>query len=727
MVVRQFARGVSITCLLASALHSVRADDEFNASIAPFLRQHCIRCHGVRKQEGRLSLQKLTGKVARADRAVWQAILTQLNEGTMPPDSEPQPNSDEVNTVNKWIHDRLSTDESALSPDEMVWPEHGNLVPHELLFETTSVNDDHVPAPATPVRIWRVRPSIYESFVERASREPFHHPFKRESLFSTPWGLDGDSFRDYSALYWIGEPETELLMANAMRVASLMSHKRSAYSSESKVFRDFLWSRGASSERDVATMIDTAFEQILKREPTGFEVNRYSAFLRQNVDNLGKEVGLQTTLAALLLHPGAVFRFELGHGTPDEHGRVRLAPAEMAYAIAFAVTDHAPDSKLMEAARDGKLESPAEIRRHARRLIDEQQAKMQASYRKPGVGRRFTAPMLRFFQEYFGYTEAPKIFKDQATRRKARLGGNYSPEALVSDTNLLVLYLIDQDRDVLRELLTTNLSFVSTGRGRWNGLAELKKRAAKDGLNKSVTPFDDKRNRINEHYNITPEQWSENMPFPLDKTQRAGILTQPSWLIAHSINFENHAIHRGKWIRERLPGDTIPNTPITVDAQLPDNDRLTLRERMQVTRESFCWKCHQKMDPLGLPFEMFDHFGRHRTTELGQTVVSTGRVELAGDRNIEGTVDNAVELVHRLASSRRVQQVFIRHAFRFFMGRNETAADAPTLIEAERACVEHEGSMKAIVASLLSSDSFVFRKLDISANREEVTTDQQSE
>ena len=47
---------------------------------------------------------------------------------------------------------------------------------------------------------------------------------------------------------------------------------------------------------------------------------------------------------------------------------------------------------------------------------------------------------------------------------------------------------------------------------------------------------------------------------------------------------DNHAIHRGIWVRERLLGGGIPDVPITVDAQLPDEPNVSLRERMRVTR-----------------------------------------------------------------------------------------------------------------------------------------------
>ena len=73
-------------------------------------------------------------------------------------------------------------------------------------------------------------------------------------------------------------------------------------------------------------------------------------------------------------------------------------------------------------------------------------------------------------------------------------------------------------------------------------------------------------------------------------------------------------------------------------------------------------------------------------------------------------VKDAIDLVHRLSKSRKVQQSFIRHAFRYWMGRNEMLSDSQTLINAEKAYVENGGSFKAMVVSLLTSDSFLTRK-----------------
>ena len=200
--------------------------------------------------------------------------------------------------------------------------------------------------------------------------------------------------------------------------------------------------------------------------------------------------------------------------------------------------------------------------------------------------------------------------------------------------------------------------------------------------------------------------------------QRMGILTHPSWLVSHSDAMDNHAIRRGRWVRERLLGGGLPDIPITVDAMLPDAPHKTLRERMEVTRQTYCWTCHQKMDPLGLPFEMYNHSGLYRTTELDKPVVTAGAIIDSGDEQLDGPVENAMDMIERIASSERAEQVFVRHAFRFWMGRNETLHDGPILQAAHQAYRNGGGSMKALIVSLLTSDAFLYRTPNRSAHGE---------
>ena len=142
------------------------------------------------------------------------------------------------------------------------------------------------------------------------------------------------------------------------------------------------------------------------------------------------------------------------------------------------------------------------------------------------------------------------------------------------------------------------------------------------------------------------------------------------------------------------------------------------------------------MNPLGTPFEMYDDFGRYRPAlyydrkkerfidqkghlinELNTNdivvalpVETDGMLRGTGDLELDGEVSDAVDLVQRLAKSSRVRQSIIRHAFRFWMGRNETLSDSKTLIAADRAYVESGGSFNAVLVALLTSDSFLYRK-----------------
>ena len=115
------------------------------------------------------------------------------------------------------------------------------------------------------------------------------------------------------------------------------------------------------------------------------------------------------------------------------------------------------------------------------------------------------------------------------------------------------------------------------------------------------------------------------------------------------------------------------------------------------------------MDPLGLPFEMYNHAGLYRETELNQPVDSTGEIIASGVPELDGNVANAIELIQKLAASERAEQVFVRHAFRFWMGRNETLHDGPVLQQAQTAYRDNGGSMQALLVALLTSDAFLYR------------------
>jgi predicted ATP-grasp superfamily ATP-dependent carboligase len=180
--------------------------------------------------------------------------------------------------------------------------------------------------------------------------------------------------------------------------------------------------------------------------------------------------------------------------------------------------------------------------------------------------------------------------------------------------------------------------------------------------------------------------------------------------VAHSGNFDNDPVRRGKWIREKLLAGIVMDVPITVDAQIPDDESKTLRERFSVVHANECWRCHKKMNPLGMPFEAYNHVGRWRSLEKEKPVNTLGGISHSGVAALDGDVSDVREMMERLANSDLVRQSFIRHVFRYWMGRNELLSDSQTLIAMEKAYVENDGSFKELLVALLTSDSFLYRK-----------------
>jgi hypothetical protein len=314
-----------------------------------------------------------------------------------------------------------------------------------------------------------------------------------------------------------------------------------------------------------------------------------------------------------------------------------------------------------------------------------------------------------------------------------------------------VLSILEEDRDVFKQLLTSDryiVHYVSAenAKRKIEQFRADKKRYKQqnEALDKGIVPVLGGYRGGNYYttYGLEKETWNFPVEQPFQVAHRAGMLTHPAWLVSHSGNFETDPIRRGKWIREHLLADTIPDIPIGVDAALEDDPHKTLRERLAKTDAQECWRCHKKMNPLGLPFEAFDDFGRFRDQlyfdgegkfagtfferknrhDLNRQkkreseaftprpLDTAGALAGTGDSKLDGDVKDPFETVHKLAASERVRQSIVRHAFRFWMGRNETLDDSPTLIAADQAYSKNDGSFKELLVSLLTSDSFLYRK-----------------
>lgn len=685
-----FAFRAIVTLVVTLGWTSLRAEEAgFNKEITPFLKQHCHKCHNSEKPKAKLRLDTLRGKFTGSDseEAIWSSVLERVSSGDMPPKGEPPPDPKTRDSFLDGVRNELRKIGKDPSAD-FAYPSKGNYLDHKLLFGTPSNAK-----PATSSRIWRISPFQYAELMKRWI------PPELYRKLAMPVSLTSDQgFRDYAFRYSVGAAENQQMLLNAGELLTRMMRE------DQRKFPELV-GLGRQKEPATAPQIEKAvnwtFGGLVRRPPTEDELRRYAGILTKSIEKFGNKEGTIQGLSPIFIHPEVIYRLERGGGAKDEYGRVMLTSRELAFAIALALTDKPPDESLLKAVEDGRLSSRADARDHVARLLND-----------PNLDR---PRILRFFQEYFGYYRAPDIFKDR------QLISNFNVPSLVEDTDQMVLHILKKDRDVLKELLTTNESFVhySTSKAFPKALEFFAKKFPDKDLRLEANYY-----WLGKYYNLTPREWSHEQPLKLPADQRAGILTQPSWLYTFATNVETHPIHRGEWVYKYLLGGTIPDVPITVDARFPDEPHNTMRERLRFTREAYCWNCHQRMNPMGLPFEAYDLFGQHRSHEVvlrpkpgtknvekvPLPVDTSGELRECPDPSLNAPVKDTIEMLHRLGKSEHVQQVFVRHAFRYWMGRNETLDDAPTLQAAHRAYKESNGSMNALIVSLLTSDSFLYRR-----------------
>ena len=803
--------GLGAMAAVVAGAGAVRADEVFERVVEPFVMNHCADCHDDVRPKGEVDLVSLTPEFGEEANAFhWQKALEQLQAEVMPPVDKKQPAQEERREVISWIREQLLASPHGVAyRRKLLLPQYGNYVEHDRLFSGEISAKPYSPpriwrkSPYIFAAQGRVNKAV------KGVQNPYTFATPKGGLrdyaFSSEVGAS-----TVETLLLNANAELEWQFAAARDEIAKAKKEGKELHRVWKPFEPFFERGHAITPEEMEVPIMSVFQRLVSREPSASELSKYVGFLKKNLADTRDPVGsLKTTLKAIYLSPETIYRMEWGLGEEDPDGRRMLGSRELAYALSYALFDTGPysggrgNAGLIGAAeRDGKLRSKEDVAALVSEILGEEGFQPIGGKATDAVPR-----VMRFFREFFGYGEAVDVFKDAQRVREHGLW--HDPGRLVKDTDNLIKVILREDRDVFARLLTTNevLVFHSGDNqaimdSHERKIADLKtwdeERVRKDiekrkaGVLKKPkyknnpklvgpeharierlgkTLLQEKQKelasllktgpvlgsvksrdaRYTQAYNIEFRKWKwpVEQPFRLPADQRAGILTHPAWLVAHSLNDETDPIHRGIWVYEKLLAGVLADVPPDVDAQVPGDPHKTLRERLEVVRATRCWACHRKINPLGETFEIYDDFGRYRDlhyfdedgvreTRAGVTaqdaegreivrslsreervengewsmkpVNATGSFEELGIPELKGEVGNAVEMLHKIAKTDRARQSIIRHLFRYFMGRNEMLSDSQTLLAADRAYLESGGSLKAVIVSLLSSDSFLYRK-----------------
>jgi hypothetical protein len=323
---------------------------------------------------------------------------------------------------------------------------------------------------------------------------------------------------------------------------------------------------------------------LFRRPLTGEEVQRYVKTADAAQQRLGDFYGgLQFALAGMMVAPDFLVRIERTVPDPKRRGQVRLEAYSKATRLSYFLTNSTPDAELLRAAGAGELDTDQGLARQADRLI--------ASPRFEGAVRAFFQDMLEF--DTFGeLAKDPIIYP--------AFNSTVAQDAQEQTLRTIANQLIAQRGDY-RDLFTTRNTYLTRALGAVYRLPV----ATRNG-------------------------W-ESAQYPAG-SERAGILTNVSFLALYSHPGRSSSTLRGKAIRQVFLCQAIPDPPNNVDfsvVQDSSNTKLpTARDRLEAHRTSpACAGCHRLMDPLGLTLENFDGTGAFRAQENGALINASSALD----------------------------------------------------------------------------------------------------
>ena len=366
--------------------------------------------------------------------------------------------------------------------------------------------------------------------------------------------------------------------------------------------------------------------------------------------------GIDAVVQVMMLAPQFTYRLERGVPVAGAD-HARLTPWEMAARLSYLLWGSMPDAPLFEAARANQLGTRDEIMAQAERMLDDPRA---------------TAMIVNFAGQWLQLRDLAEADKDTEVYPAWK----------------------DEHIELFRQETERFVELV------WKGDARLETllTAPYSALNAELATL----------YGVAGVSGSELSRASLDPAQRAGVLTQASFLAAKAGPDQSSPIHRGVFVREQILCQPLPPPPPEANAMPPQLDaKMTTKERFAAHRaDPACASCHNLIDSIGFGFERYDAMGVWRTTENGKPIDAAG--ELVGT-DVDGPFTGAVELGKRLGASKQVEACLVQQMFNFSFGREKTDADACTVQTLEGAFARSGRDLRALLLQLVQTDAFFFK------------------
>ncbi len=337
----------------------------------------------------------------------------------------------------------------------------------------------------------------------------------------------------------------------------------------------------------------------------------------------------------------------------------RISDLDLASRLSFFLWSSIPDEPLLEAASANKLQNPAVLEQHVRRMLADPRA---------------DALVTNFVGQWLFLRNLPSVLPDP--RRENDFDEDLR-QGFRRETELFTGSILREDRSVL-DLLTATHTFVNE--------------------------------RLAKHYGIPHIRGTHFRRIERTDKRRSGLLGQGSVLAVTSYPHRTSPVVRGKWVLENLLGTTLPPpppVPALEEKAKPGEEEKSMRARIAQHRSNpACASCHATMDPLGLSLENFDMVGRWR--EVDEALIPIDASGVLPD----GTTFDGPEGLRRvlLDDPDRFVRTLSEKMLTYALGRGLEHYDMPAVRKIARDTAKQNYRASALILGIVNSRPFLMRR-----------------
>ncbi|MBL8952519.1 MAG: DUF1592 domain-containing protein [Myxococcaceae bacterium] len=407
-----------------------------------------------------------------------------------------------------------------------------------------------------------------------------------------------------------------------------------------------------------------AFRHDLTPEEVAWLTGRYNTTKNLSVTPaVTFKEAIDTVAEVMLQSPQLYYVAERGRGT----GVTPLTGYERATRLSYQLWNTTPDTALLDAARDGVLDSADGVKVQAERLLADPRGRtsirrIASTYL--GLDKSPTHPSLEMLTK-----DAAKYPLDSPALRLAMRG----------ESEALFERAFFDEQGSFKALMTSKKARVNATLARLYGVAG----PAND------TAFD----------------WVDL------GSDRAGLFTRAAFLTSTAAEKQASPTRRGVHIFRHALCRTLGSPPADVDNTplQPKPGALSVREQIdQRTQGAVCQSCHDFINPIGHTLGHYDAIGAYQVNETGtqggmpySVPVDAKATLKAGD--IKGEISGGPALAEALAGSRNASDCMADAFLERTLEREAGTAEA-CLQHKARVALRQTDDMRQVLLTLVSSD-----------------------